>query len=87
MRKHRNEQNKFFFMDIPSREILTAEAKVSPREQNNSSRGPGWLQQLVSAVIVAFGSTVDAACRIAEAEFAAAFVITAAGAELRAIEG
>jgi hypothetical protein len=46
----------------------------------------GCYSVLVPAIIVAVGPTMNAACGIAEAEFAAAFVITVAGAELRAIE-
>jgi hypothetical protein len=67
--------------------ILNAATKEA-RGKNNSFTRAWWLQQfsLVFAVVIAVWAAVDAACRIAEAELAAAFIIAAARAELCAIE-
>lgn len=83
-------RNKFFFIVLSRAEfmqikILDALQKKA-RAKNISLRGQGDYNILVLAVIVAVWAAVDAAGGIAEAEFAAAFIVTAARAELRAIE-
>jgi hypothetical protein len=62
------------------------EQKRKPARKKNFLHAGGCYSVLVPAIIVAIGSTMNPACGIAEAEFAAAFVITAASAELSAIE-
>jgi hypothetical protein len=61
-------------------------SKKEARAKNDPFTRAWWLQQLVFAIVVAVWAAVDAACGIAKAELAAAFVITVAGTELCAIE-
>jgi hypothetical protein len=70
--------------DCPQKEFIVLIKQ--PARSEAVSRGSGCHLGLVSPVVIAVGITMDPTCGIAKAEFPAAFIIAAMGAELRPVK-